>query len=102
MIVYRGDLLPDLKVALVDDDGPVDLSTASTVTLIGARGDAIVFSEDVVGGADGIVTLPLQAAWTADLGTIYLEMRVVWPTNKPQTFKVVETVDVRRTFHEAI
>lgn len=87
MRMYRGDLKPDLTITCSDDGQPVDLTTAVGVRVIGVRGSIVAFDRTVTGGADGVVTMEWQAEDTATPGRLLVEVEVMWPGSKPQTFR---------------
>lgn len=89
-----GDLKPDLIVDLYDDatGQPVDLSTASAITVRCWRNNILLFERDAAPAmspedrAGGIVRTLWQAGDTSEEADLYLEVEVVWPGSKPQTF----------------
>lgn len=102
MKMYTGDLEPDLEVTLSSRDGAVDISTASSVRVIGRRGSTIIFDRapsdtDVVGDTS-VVTMEWQAGDTATKGRIQVEVEVTWPGMRPQTFRAAGGVDVLADF----
>jgi hypothetical protein len=99
--MYTGDLKPDLEV-VCSADTPVDLDDATSVRIIGKRGDTIVFDtvpdDMTVTGDTTLVTRLWQPGDTADIGRIQIEVEATWPGNKKQTFRADGGVDVRRDF----
>lgn len=102
MRMYQNDLLPELVVRLADDNGPVDLTAASAIRVIGVQNSEVVFDRSVTGSADGIVNMPWEAGDTDETGRIRLEVVVTWNPSKPQTFRVEETVDVKANYASAV
>jgi hypothetical protein len=102
MRMYTGDLEPDLQVTLSSADGPVDITTASSVRVIGKRDDTIIFDRapdatDIVGDTS-VVTMEWVDGDTDDIGRITVEVEVLWPGVRPQTFRANGGVDVLRDF----
>lgn len=101
MRIKRGDLLPALTATLTDTIAgvvtPVNLTTATSIRVIGRRESATVnlFDRAVTGGADGKVTMAWQAGDTSVSGRIYIEVEVMWPGSKPQTFPPSSQLVVR-------
>jgi hypothetical protein len=100
--MYTNDLEPDLEVTLASSDGPVDVSTASSIRVIGKRGTDIIFDRaptdtDIVGDTS-VVTMAWQAGDTDEIGRIQVEVEVTWPGVRPQTFRPDGGVDVLRDF----
>jgi hypothetical protein len=94
MKVYTGDLLPDLTITCLDGDTGVDLTTADDVLVVAAQNGVQLFNRSVVGGVDGVVTVPWQSGDTDTAGSIFVEVRVIWSGGKPQTFRPVEVIEV--------
>ena len=94
MKVYQDDLMPNVVLDLTDGGEPIDLTVATAIRVIGVRGTTTVFNRTVAGTAEGVVTMPLQAGDTATIGRIQVEVEVMWPGNKPQTFRPASTLDV--------
>ncbi len=102
MKIHRGDLLPDLVLGITDDGEPVDFTVASSIHVIGIRNRVVIFNRAAVGDAAGNVTMAWQPTDTASTGQIRLQVRVVWPGNKPQTFTVEEDIDVLPSYHVGV
>jgi hypothetical protein len=102
MRMYTGDLKPDLEITLSDPDVPVDISSAAAVRIIGRREGAIVFDRPPtttdIGGGTSTVTMAWQVGDTDEIGRIQIEVEVMWPGNKPQTFRADSGVDVAADF----
>ena len=91
-----GDLEPDLAGTALDGTTPVDLTGATTATAHIRRPDATVISRAVTLGdqttAPGTWTLPWVAAVPPDVddlsvaGGYTVEIEVMWPGDRPQTF----------------
>lgn len=96
--IKRGDLLPPFIVDLTNgtdpDTGepiPADLTTITSVKVIAWRGNVLLFNRTVANptGADalnGVVTMPWQVGDTSVVADLYMEVEVMWPGSKPQTF----------------
>lgn len=88
--VKRGDLLPEIQGTCLDDNGPVDLTNASSVRfLMGVAGS----STNKVAAAAAFVDRPngiVKYTWTGtDTDTVAEydgEFEVTWPGTKPETF----------------
>lgn len=86
------DLLPNLRLTLLDGTTPVDLTLASEARLLlknrtGLLVDAVMDiadqeDEDLV----GVVEYEWQEGDTSTLGTLQGEVQVLWPGQIPQTF----------------
>ena len=112
--MYKGDLKPDYSVALVDvaeDDTetPIDLSTATSVRVVGVHIDTETGTVTPVFDraadtytAGGVVTMAWQAGDTDQVGFIYTEVEIMWPGNKPQTIRPPEVIDVRDDYGGAV
>lgn len=94
MRLYKGDLEPPLQATLTHNGLPVNLSTATSVTVIGTRNGVQVFSRTTAGATDGALTMPWQAGDTDTRGRIFIKVDVIWPGNRPQTFEADDVVDV--------
>ena len=94
MKMYRGDLKPDLTITCTDDEAPVNLTTATAIRVIGVRNGTVVFDRAGTGTAEGVVTMAWQAEDTATAGHIQVEAEVMWPGNKPQTFRPAGVVEI--------
>ena len=98
--MFRGDLKPDYRVRLTFTDpdsgvtGPVNLTTALSIRVIGRISGAVVINrtEGVVGTPAGVVTMPWLAGETDTVGILESEVEVMWPGNKPQTFRPKDTI----------
>lgn len=87
----RGDLAPPFIVDLTSNDEPVDLSTATAIKVIGWRDNVLLFSRSVSvpTGAEataGTVTMAWQPTDVDTWADLYVEVEVMWPGSKPQTF----------------
>lgn len=102
MRLFRNDLLPALEVTCANYNPvtkvstPVDLTTATSVKVIGVRDDGTsVFSRAATSAtALGVVTMNWQSGDTTTVGNIRVEVEVTWPGSKPQTFRPSELVEV--------
>lgn len=95
MLMFQHDTLPALTITCTDNGAAVDLSTATSIKVIGTRADtgATVFSRAVTGTAQGVVTMTWLAADTANVGEIQVEVEVTWPTGV-QTFRPSNNVQI--------
>lgn len=84
----RGDTAPALVITCLDDNVAVDLTTATSMRLVGTRdgGTTIAIDAAVTGNAQGVVTYDLDAADTETTGTLRLEVEVTWPDGRKQSF----------------
>jgi lysophospholipase L1-like esterase len=101
--MYTGDLKPDLRVTL-SAAGPVDVTEAENVRIIGKRGDHIVFdrapdTQDVVGDTS-VLTMLWQDGDTDTKGRIQVEVEVTWPGDERQTFRANGGVDIYTDFDQ--
>lgn len=101
MRIYQHDLLPALEVTCEEVDpvtkarSVVDLTTATSVKVIGVKDGAVLFNRAATSStALGVVTMAWQSGDTATSGTIAVEVEVTWPGNKPQTFRPTSLVEV--------
>jgi len=77
------------------DGGVVlDLTTATSIRVIGIMGATEIFDRAVTGSALGVITMPWQTTDTDAVGRIVVETEVTWPGAKPQTFRPNETVEI--------
>lgn len=104
-----GDLEPDLVVAVTRDHPddvesgrlprrrvPLPLDSADEVRMVGYMDKAILFDRVVPGTADGVLTMAWQTGDTDEMGTIKLRVYVIWPTGRPQSIELDDTVRVAR------
>lgn len=100
--MFTGDLKPDLQITLSSAPGGVNIDDALAVRIIGKRGNTIVFdrapSDTSVVGETSVVTMEWQVGDTAATGRIDLEVEVMWPGAKPQTFRPSAGVDIKPDF----
>ena len=103
MRIYLNDLKPDLEISLFNDSSrqdPMDLSSATAVTVIGKQyspvldADAVLFSRTVTGDNTGVITMPWVTGDTAVPGDIVVEVEITWPDNKRQTVRPASRVYV--------
>lgn len=101
MVVKRGNTFPNLTATLTGRDettgvvGPVDLTTATSVTAKGVQNGSLLFERVLTGNAQGEVALAFQAGDTDAIGYIHIEFVVAWPNGKEQTFPEEGDVRVR-------
>ncbi len=85
------DLLPVLRITLLDGETPVNLSLASEVRLllknrtVGLKVDAVMDKLDQ-DDYEGQVQYEWQPGDTDTVGTYQGEVQVLWPGQLPQTF----------------
>ena len=84
MEMNAGDLLPDLIADLADADGPVNLTSATKIEVVGYRDGVEVLRRTVTGDAQGKVVMPWQAGDTG-VGTLGVKWEVT-SGGKVQTF----------------
>jgi hypothetical protein len=100
--MYTGDLEPDLKVTLSSATEAVDITTASSVRIIGRRGLDIIFdrapTDTIIDGDTSVVTMEWGAGDTDERGRIQIEVEVTWPGTRPQTFRADGGVDILTDF----
>lgn len=106
MNIYRNDLEPPLRIDLqtkvegtLDEYEPVDLTTATAVRVIGVDNTntlAIDRSVTLTSGQKlaGLVEMPWEAGDTDTVGTLKFEVEVMWPGNRPQTFRPQAAVKI--------
>lgn len=95
MRIYRGDLKPDLVITCLDGDAPVDLTVATSVSVIGVRDGVVLFNRAATSStALGVVTMLWQSGDTNLAGVIEVEVQVTWSGAKPQTFRPPDVVTV--------
>lgn len=96
---FTGDLEPPLLIELSAPDAAVDISTATAVRVIGRDATRnIIFDRpptdvDVVGDTS-LVTMNLQTGDTDARGLVQVEVEVMWPGARPQTFRPFDALDV--------
>jgi len=102
-----GDLEPALRVLVMEDSPedvltgrnprrkvPMPLDTAQQVNVVGTMDDTVLFNRAASGDASGFVMMDWQAPDTDETGTIRLEVKVLWDTDRPQTVPLDDTVVV--------
>ncbi len=94
MRLYTGDLKPDLTLTITDDGVAVDLTVATSVTVIGYLDGVQKFSRAATVTAQGLATMAWVAGDTTTAGVIYLEVVIDWPGAKPQTIRPNEVVEI--------
>lgn len=83
-----GDLKPDLQVACTSNGVAVDLTTATSVQVVCRKeyDTVALWTRTASGSAGGIATYTWQAGDTATAGRLLFEVKVTWPSAKPQRF----------------
>ena len=94
MKMYRGDLKPDLEVVLTDDGLPIDLTPTDNINVIGMQNREVLFTRPGFGSAAGLVTMQWEPGDTDTAGRIDIEVEVIWPGGKPQTFRPTGAVEI--------
>lgn len=101
MNMFTGDLEPDLQIIL-SARTPVDATTATSVKIVGRRDGTIIFDRAATSvtavGDTSVVTMAWVAGDTDTPGRITIEVEVVWPGARPQTFQPQGGVQVDRDF----
>ncbi len=85
MTLKSGDRAPDLIIDLTSDAGPVDLTEAVSIRILGARDGITTIDRAVYGTDQGQVSMGWQPADTT-VGLTGFEVEVTWPGGKAQTF----------------
>ena len=83
----RGDTWPPLVVSVSDDNGAIDLTTASEIRLL-LKSSSYTLETDPVSPSDagsGEITYDWQVGDTDNSGTYQLEVEIVWATGQIQT-----------------
>jgi hypothetical protein len=79
-----------MRAQLLDNQDPIDLTTATAVriivTTLDKTNELLDRAVTIDAGTDGWVELEWQAGDTATVGRYLVEFEVMWPSNKPQTF----------------
>jgi hypothetical protein len=88
-----GDSYPELRMRLSDANGPVDLSTATGITVIGKKGATAIGPLTATADAPqsdpdlkGWITAPIAPADTAIDGEYLVVAKVIWAPNQQTTF----------------
>jgi hypothetical protein len=88
--IKKRDLLPEIQGTCEDANGPVDLTTASSVRfLMGLSGSAtnkVSAAATFVDRPNGIVKYTWAGTDTDTAGDYDAEFEVTWPGTKPETF----------------
>jgi hypothetical protein len=102
------DLLPVLRLELLDGTTPVDLTLASEVRLLlknrsaGLKVNAVMDKLTQTGDTLGQVEYEWQVGDTDTLGTFQMEVQVMWPGSLPQSFppKGYNTLSINRDLNQ--
>lgn len=97
MIVYVGDLEPTLEVTITRDGSPVDLTTATGVTMTASLDGQVLFTNSaatVTDATNGVVQRAWQTADTDTAGLVSLRVTITWPTSRKETIAVAEAVRI--------
>lgn len=83
-----GDLKPDLQVACSSNGATVDLTTATSVQFVcrSEYGSVALWTRSATGNSAGVATYAWQVGDTATAGRLLFEVKVTWPSAKPQRF----------------
>ena len=102
--MYPNDLKPDYSVQLTDVSASgvvtnVDLASATDVRVIGVLVAGNVTTEKfdrsaTTADSNGVVTMLWEEGDTDTVGLISTEVEVMWPGDKPQTFRPPELVQI--------
>lgn len=88
--IKQGDLEPPLDIAVSGATG--DLTTVGSWTVVGSRNGEEVFEDtnaDFIPGTtpqQGVVRHAWVSGETDELGSMDVEARAIWPSDRPQTF----------------
>lgn len=74
----QGDLLPPLAIALSSELGPVDVSDASRVRVLGWRSGVLVIDRDTSGDDDGLVVMPWESSDVDTPAPIGFQVEASW------------------------
>lgn len=87
MKIRQGDTNPPLQITLTADDGPVDLTDAASVRVVGVQGITQVIDESVEPSVpeEGVVARDWKPGETDTVGRIFVNVIVNWGT-VTQTF----------------
>lgn len=96
MNMKKGDLTPNLSITCTSDGAAVNLTTASSITVVARREGAStpLFSRAATGNSSGVVTMSWVAGDTDTVGRINIEVLVTWPGAKPQRFPATSYLSV--------
>jgi hypothetical protein len=100
-VMKRHDLLPILELILEDDEGPRDLTNATTLTLLMTDSSgALVLSEEMGKDPDQVNNIGrCSYEWvdgdTDVAGKYKAEVEVIWSNNKPETFPSSGTFTIK-------
>ena len=94
--VRQDDLLPPLTVDVTDLGEPVDMTSATSVTVLGYQGGVQKFSRPATTVGDGQVTMNWETGDTDTIGPMKVFVQIVWtgrtltvePDNKVQILRV--------------
>lgn len=97
LIMYVGDLKPDLVVTITDNGQPLSLATAAAVRVIGSfRGATPKFDRAATSyTSGGVITMEWQAGDTDTAGDLLVEVEIMWPGSKAQTVRCDRGVRIR-------
>jgi hypothetical protein len=86
----RNDLLPEIQGVCEDANGPVDLTTASSVKFLmglpGVTTNKVSAAATFVDRPNGVVKYSWVSGDTDTAGEYEGEFEVMWPGTKPETF----------------
>lgn len=86
----QGDRLPQLKMVLGDQNGPIDLTDAESVKVYVEFSSGVKVYEMVVAPDQvtykGHIQYDLKSDDIPDAGRFRMRTEVMWPGNRPETF----------------
>lgn len=89
----QNDLQPDFRARLLDEDTPVDLTSATSVQMLmrnrraGLKVHApMAIADQTDTDLKGVVSYTWAPGDTDTAGDFQAEIQVTWPNSKPQTF----------------
>lgn len=78
--LVKDDLMPPLRVDVFDGCDPLDLTAATSVTVVGYQDGVQIFSRVATTVLINRVTMNWQAADTDTVGPITIRLKVLWTT----------------------
>jgi hypothetical protein len=96
MRIKVGDLQPNLSILCTSSNVPVDLTTATTIQFVCRRDGATsaLWTRTGTGTAQGVATYTWQTGDTAASGRLLFEVKVTWPSSKPQRYPPIGSLVV--------
>lgn len=87
-ILKQHDLFPPLQATLSDQNGPIDLTTATAVKLLMKTTDgriSVTGACAIVDAVNGVVRYQWVRGDTDNIGEYNVEFEITWPTALPET-----------------